>query len=133
MIPKSTRYDALARALADDSALLGLTSRWIEPARVRRVERVGELGDERDRPIRLERALGAQDRRQVRALDVAHRDVQQPVDLARLVDRHDARMLGRRRQPRLAQEPLTEPLIVGELGGEQLQRDLRCSRWSRAR
>ena len=98
-----------------------------EPARVGGVERSGDLLERCGRPRRLERAL-AQHRLQVGALDEAHRDVQLPVDLARVVDRDDVRMLDRGRQPRLAQEALAERHVVGELRGEQLQRDVAVER-----
>ena len=45
-------------------------------------------------------------RLQVAAVDVGHRDVEEPVLLAGVVDRDDAGMVERRRELRLAQEPL---------------------------
>ena len=80
------------------AAALGAIERvgWLDvpvdqAAGMRRVERVGELPGDRHRPLRRERALAAQQPRRGRTRDVAHRDVQHAVDLARLVDRHDAR------------------------------------------
>jgi hypothetical protein len=46
-----------------------------------------------------------------------------PVRLARLVDRDDRRVLDRRRQPRLAQEPLAIAVIVGQRRPQHLQGD----------
>ena len=70
-----------------------------QAAGVRGVERVGQLLGDRHRSLRRERALAAQQRAEVEPCDVAHRDVQHAVDVARVVDRHDARMLDRGRQP----------------------------------
>ena len=47
--------------------------------------------------------------------DVAHRDEQQPVGVAGLVDRDDVRVVQRRGQPRLLDEPLLELLLAAEL------------------
>ena len=86
----------------------------------------------RDGPRRLERPASQHDL-QVAALDEAHRDVQLPVDLARVVDRDDVRMLERGRHPRLGQEALPERDVLGELRREQLQRDVAVERRSWAR
>ena len=59
---------------------------------------------------------------QVAALDQPHRDDQLAVDLARVVDRHHRRVVEPRGEPRLAQEALAEPLALGELAGDHLQR-----------
>ena len=69
---------------------------------VERRRRPGRSGP-RARP-RLEPALGRQQAREVGALDVAHRHVQQPVLLARVVDRDHVRVLDRRRRAELAPE-----------------------------
>src|SRR5207248_9049873 len=58
----------------------------------------------------------------VGALYQAHGDVELPGDLARVVDRDDRRVVERRREPRLAQEPLAEANILRELWREELQR-----------
>src|SRR4029077_14074648 len=60
---------------------------------------------------------------QVAALDVAHRDVQGALLLARVVDRDDVRVVDRRREARLAHEALAERLILGELWRDELERD----------
>ena len=49
---------------------------------------------------------------------------EQLVALARLVDRNDARMVDRRGQLRLAQETLAEGPVLGQAGGEHLERHL---------
>src|SRR3954463_72095 len=66
---------------------------------------------------------GAHERAQVAALDVAHRDVQGALVLARVVDRDDVRVVDRRRQARLADEALTESRVLGELRGDELEGD----------
>jgi hypothetical protein len=60
-----------------------------DPARVRRVERARDLRDDVRGASGVEVLLGAHERAQVRALDVAHGDVQGAVVLARVVDRDD--------------------------------------------
>ena len=89
-----------------------------EATAVRRVERAGDLGEERERAVGGERQLGAQ----VVALDEAHRQIQLAVALARLVDRDHVRVVERGRELRLAQEAAAEALVAGELGSNQLQR-----------
>ena len=75
-----------------------------------------------DRVARVE-AAALQARLQVAPLDVAHRDEEEVVGRPGLVDRDDVRMVDRRGELRLAQEPVTERLVLGEAGGEQLERD----------
>ena len=95
-----------------------------EPLLVRGVERLGDLREEVDRPLRLECAVLGDDLREVGALDVAHREEEDTVLLSRLVDRDDVRMVERSGDPRLPQEALTETLVLGELGRDDLERDL---------
>ena len=94
-----------------------------ETPRVRRVERVGDLARDRDGAGRPERPLPARAAPEVAPVDVAHRDEQAPVGLARLVDRDDVRVVEARREPRLPEEPLAELLVVGEARAQQLQGD----------
>ena len=54
--------------------------------------------------------------------DVAHRDVEDPVGLAGVEDRDDVRVVEAGCELGLAQEPLAESSVVGELGREQLER-----------
>ena len=51
-----------------------------------------------------------------------------PGDLAGVVDRDDVRVVDRRGQPRLAQEPLAEAHVLGQLRREDLQRDVAVER-----
>ena len=101
----------------------GLDVAMDEALRVRRVERVRDLCDDRERARRIERALRAQELAQVGALHEAHDEVEAAVELARVVDRHDVRVLERHRQLRLAREALAEAFVGRELGRHQLQRD----------
>ncbi len=79
------------------------------------VQRGGDLAADVQHPVGAEPALLAQDRGQVRAGDVLHRDVEQAVDLAGVVDRDDVRMRERRGDPGLAQEALAEVGVVGQI------------------
>ena len=102
----------------------GLDVAMHQPALVRGVERAGHLADHRHGTERLEAAVLGDHRAQVGSLDVAHRDEQQAVDLARLVERDDVRVVDGGREARLAVETGAERLVLHELGSEHLQRDL---------
>ena len=91
---------------------------------MRLVQRVSDLCGKRERAVWTQHPLTAQQTFEVLALHVPHRDVQLPVDLTRLVHRQDVRVIERRRQPRLPQEPFAEAVVIGKLRGEQLQRNL---------
>jgi hypothetical protein len=99
--------------------------------RVRGVERGGDLPAGVDRAVGAQAALLAQHGGEVGAVDVLHRQVQQPVDLAGVVDRDDVRVLEGGGDPRLALEALAEALRLGVLRGDDLDRgaapELRCS------
>ncbi len=86
------------------------------------VERTRHLGQDRQRPLGRERALALENALQVAPLHVAHREVELPVAVAGLVDRDHVRMVERRREARLAQEATPEVVVLGELGGDQLER-----------
>jgi hypothetical protein len=91
---------------------------------VRRVQRLRHLPEDGDCALRLERSLLGEKLGQIRALDVPHGQEEQPFLLARLQDGDDVRVVEGGGDPRLAQETLTKPLILGELGGNHLERDL---------
>ena len=92
-----------------------------EPARVGGVQGGCDLRGDRDRLLLGQRPLREQ-LFELGAVDEAHRDVQLAGDLAGVVDGDDVRVVDRGGQPRLAQEALAEALVLGELGGEDLQR-----------
>ena len=64
----------------------------------------------RQRPARPEQRLEA------RPVDVTHGEKQDAVDLVGVVDRDHVRMLERRCELRLAQEPRAEVFVVRQLG-----------------
>jgi len=84
----------------------------------------GDLGDDGGGPWQRQRALLADQRLQVASLDVAHGAVQQSVLLAGVVDGDDVRVVDRRRQPGLTNEPLAECVVLGQVGAQHLERDL---------
>ena len=71
-----------------------------EPAAVGLIERGGDLAHYPQRLIGRELALGLEHGAQVAPLHVAHREVELPVVLARLVDGHDVRVVERCGEPR---------------------------------
>jgi hypothetical protein len=95
-----------------------------EIAPVRRGQRARDLADDRRRAIDVELLLGPQQRAQVAPLDVTHRHVEQPVSLPGVVDRDHVRVVDRAGEPRLAQEPFAERVVLQQVVGEDLQRDL---------
>ena len=99
-----------------------------EASRMSGVERLADLGEERDGSRRIERALGLQQGAEICALDVAHGDVEDAPRLPRVVDRDDVWMVDRRSQPRLAMEALAEALVLRQLRSKQLEGDLALER-----
>ncbi len=59
------------------------------------VEGVSHLGDDGERALEAQLAIGLEDASQVAAVHVTHGDVQLPSGLARAVDRDDVRVLKR--------------------------------------
>jgi hypothetical protein len=108
-----------------DEDVAGLDVPVDQPGPVGGVQRVPDLPHQRQRPAHREvPALLEQHALQVAADDVAHRDEQLPVGLAGLEYGDDVRVVQRRGQPGLPDEPLPELLVVRQLRGEQLQGDL---------
>ncbi len=89
---------------------------------VRGVQRGRYLGNDADHPGRRQRALLVDQRPDIPALHVAHRDKQHPGGLAGLEDRDDMRVIDGRSRSRLPDEPLPECLVAGKLGGQDLKR-----------
>ena len=122
--PEVGEVDVLIGALDGDQHVARLDVAMDQAPRMGRVECVRELRHQVDRALRLHGTRAVQQRSEVGALDVAHRDVQVTVALAGLVDRHDAGVIDRRGESRLRQEARAEASILGQVRGQQLQRYL---------
>ena len=94
-----------------------------EPASMGGVEGAGNLRQQLDRVLGVERAL-AQALLEVRALDIAHGDEKQAVGLAGLVDGDDVRVVDRGCELGLFEKPLAEGLVLGKARSQELQRHL---------
>jgi hypothetical protein len=81
-----------------------------EPMGVRRIQGARDLADDGRRADGIELSPGADGLLQVGALDVPHRDEEHVLDLVRVVDRNDVRVVERGREPGLTQEPVAESL-----------------------
>jgi hypothetical protein len=92
-----------------------------EPFRVGGVEGVRDLRDDRECPGGSQRAFTSKHGAQVRALDVAHREVEACVGVARVVDRDDVRVIEARCDPRLAEEALAESVVSRVTRSEDLE------------
>ena len=99
-----------------------------EPRGVRGVQRGRDLADDAGGAPGRERALAPDERPEVVAGHVAHRDVGDAALLARVVDRDDVGVVDRRRDLRLAQEAAPDRRVLHERGGDDLQRDLAVER-----
>src|SRR5689334_24999898 len=90
---------------------------------VRDVERVGDVDEQVDGPLRAQSLLGVEHVAEVDAVDVLHRDVEQAFGLTGIEDGDDVRMVEPGGGLSLADEALAEAAIAGEVGGQDLQRD----------
>ena len=95
-----------------------------EAALVCRVECGGHLRDHTGGPQRFEPALGGDERAQVRAVDVAHGDVEDALRLPGREDRDHIGVVEGRRETRLTHEPVAESHVVRERSGDHLEGDL---------
>ena len=95
-----------------------------QPGGMGGIERRGRLRDQGDGAVRFQSRLRSKEPLEIGALDVPHRDVQDAVGLAGVVDRDDVRMVEAGGDLGLADEALPERVVIGELGTEDLQRDL---------
>ncbi len=101
----------------------GLHVAMHEAAGMGRIERARHLRDDAGRVRRVQTAE-LEALLQVAPLDIAHRDEEEVVvGRPGLVDRDDVRVVDRRGQLRLVQEAITERLVLGEVGGEELERN----------
>ena len=99
-------------------------SRWTSPRACAASSAPQTWARTSDAHLRLEGALALDHRAQVGALDVAHRDVELPLLLARLVERDHVRVLDLGGDLGLVLEPLAERRVGGQVGRDQLQRHL---------
>ena len=100
----------------------GLHVAMHETARMGGIQGARHLRDDAGRVRRVQTAA-LQALLQVTPLDVAHGDEEEVLGRPGLVDRDDVRMVDRGGQLRLAQEAVTERLVLGEAGGQQLERN----------
>jgi len=90
---------------------------------VGRVQRGRDLADDAGCPRRIQRAEPANQLPDVPAPDVAHRYEQHSASIPGLEDGDDVRVVDGRRRPGLADEPLPERLVAGDLRRQDLQCD----------
>ncbi len=124
--PKSDRNARSDDERASDASRMfpGFTSRWTSPAAWAASSAAAACEIRDDGAVRLQSRFAAQQPLEIGALHVPHRDVQDAVGLARVVDRDDVRVVEAGGDLGLADEALPERVIIGELGTEDLQRDL---------
>ena len=91
---------------------------------VRRGQPRAQLARHVDRGVMRQPADSPQQRRQVLAVDVLHRQEGMPVDLADVVDAADVRVRHFARHPHLGAEPLDPLGPFGDLVRQELERDL---------
>ena len=94
-----------------------------QPGGVRGIERFGDLTHDLRRALGRQGAVAPQELLEVCARDIAHRDVEMAVFLARRVDGDHVRVIDRRGHARLALEAIAEGRVVGTLVGDDLDRD----------
>ena len=126
--PEVRQRRLLGRAIAAEQDVRRGDVAMDEPRGVRGVERGGHLLGDRHRARGLEDRPAAQDGAQVRAVDVAHDEIEHLVLLTRVVDVDDVRVVHRGRHARLADEALAELRVVGELRGDHLDGDAALER-----
>jgi len=86
------------------------------------------LGEQAERPLRLKPPLATQQLPQVEPVDVRHRQIEPAVLLAEAQDPNDVGIVEARGDLGLSHEPLPEPLVLGQLTAQELQRDSLASR-----
>ena len=90
---RDAEVDEVREVVGGEQHVLRLDVAVHETVAVRRVQRGGDLTDDRHRTRRRERALDPQLVLQAGALDQAHVDVEDPVDVAEVVHRDDVGFL----------------------------------------
>ena len=114
-----TEVEDLHEAVLGDHHVFRLQVAMDDSLLVRRGEAVGDLRRDVQRPA-VRRRPAAQQRPQVRSLDVLHDDVRRAAVGADFVDGHDVRMVERRRGARLAREARQTLAVAGETLREDL-------------
>ncbi len=103
-------------------------SRWTMPAACATRERGERLPREDDRVLLGEAPPRLQEVGERAPLDELHREVPVGADLPEVVDLDDPRVVQPRGGPRLLEEALDVEVVLGELLGEELQRDVALER-----
>ena len=102
-----------------------------DPARVRRVERVGDLDRDLEKPLEGRRRPRQEVPKRL-AFDELHDDERAPVRLVDVVDRADVRVLERRRRPGLALQSLERRGVAARSSGRNFSATRRPRRRSSA-
>ena len=121
---RDAEVDDVDEVVGGDEHVAGLDVAVHHAVGVRGVERLGDLGDQVDGPLGRQRAAALDQRAEVGPVDEAHVDEQPAVDLAVVVDRDDVRLAQPGDGVGLALEAALVLRVVGQRGGQQLQRDL---------
>ena len=94
-----------------------------QPVSVGGVDGAGQVSEQRERTLGLERP-GARERRpEILALHVPEHEIKVPVLLARAIHRAHVGMIERRGESHLGEEPVAESLVCRKLGRHHLERD----------
>ena len=114
------RLVLIGAVLDQDVARLDVTVHQAVP--VRDIERPAGLAAHQHRLLGGQHMLGLQHRPQILARHIPHRDEQQVLMRAHVIDRDHIRVVERGRGPRLLQEPGPEHIVGGQLRRQHLQR-----------
>ena len=121
---RDAEVDDVDEVVGGDEHVAGLDVPVHHAVGVRGVERLGDLGDQADRPLGRQRTAAADQRAEVGPVDEAHVDEQPAVDLAVVVDGDDVRLAQPRDGVGLALEAALVLGVIGQRGGQQFQCDL---------
>ena len=111
--PKSSSFEPVLVNMM----FAGLMSRWTMPCAMRFVERVGNLGGDRQRLVERQRP-SFQPRGQSLALEMRHDEIVRAIDAANVVDAADVRMVQRGDRTRLALEASPRIGVAGDFTRE---------------